>query len=47
MKIKILCDICNREFETEERQLEWDEVLEAYIPKEAIICPDCEGDRDI
>lgn len=47
MKHKILCDICNREFETEEKHQEWDEVLEKYILKEVIICPNCEEDIGI
>lgn len=46
MKHKILCSICNREFETDEETLEYDEALCKYLPKEEIICPDCKKDRD-
>ena len=44
MKEKVLCIICNREFETNEEQLEFDEVLNKYLPKMEYICPDCKKD---
>lgn len=47
MKIKKLCEICNREFEAEEEQLEWDNALCKYLPKEEIICFNCQEDNNL
>ena len=45
MKIKVLCMICNKEFETEE--MEWDETIESYYPKKDFICFDCQEDNNL
>lgn len=46
MKEKVLCEICNREFETEEEQMEWDNALCKHLPKTECICPDCKKDLE-
>lgn len=42
MKHKILCDRCKKEFHIDEEEFE-----KKVRNNREIICPDCEGDRDI
>ena len=44
MKEKVLCIICNREFETNEEQFEFDEISSKFLPKLEYTCPDCKED---
>lgn len=46
MQEKVLCVSCNREFETEEEQEEWDEALCKYLPKNESVCPNCKKDLE-
>lgn len=50
MKIKKLCEICNREFEGEELELEFDELDPSgrkWIEKNETVCKNCKSDLEI
>jgi len=47
MKEKVLCIICNKEFETDEETFEFDDTLLKYLPKMEYICPECKEDLTI